>query len=117
MLNEQDRCAREELGVVRSQFDAVVDRWALAEREAGALLGQHAWRTGRLTADAEGRLRLLLDVDALLDLVLGEVAVADWLRAPNDAFVGRPTPLAAMSEGRHVIRGVRNVLEDIGDAR
>lgn len=117
MVTDHERCARDELAAVRRRFDAVVGRWALADGEAGALLGQGAWRDSRLTPDAEARLRLLLDVDGLLGLVLGDVAVADWVRAPNDAFVGRSTPLAAMSEGRHVIRGVRNVLEDIGEWR
>ncbi len=116
-VDDLARCSRDELAAVHRRFEAMAGRWMVTQEEAAALLGQADWRDAGLTSDAETRMRLLLDVDGLLDLILGEGVLADWVRTPNVAFVGQLTPLEAMSKGAHATRGMRNVLEDIGGSR
>lgn len=117
MDDEWDRASRQELAASRRRFHALVTDWMLHPCEASALLGIDGdWRAAVLDADGEARMRLLSEIDALLPSLIRGRDVAEWIREPNAAFIDGVSPLAAMSQGRYVLRGIRNVLADYASA-
>lgn len=104
-----------ETAAVIARFEGVVSLWALSENEVCRLLGVQGafWRESLASRDVEAAMRMVIDVAALLGMVVGHDDLSAWLRAPNDAFVDRLSPLGAMALGRHAIRGIRNVLLDL----
>jgi len=93
---------REALAVALRRWDDIVVRWRLDPAERKALVGG----PGRIAGDeqtayrlicGEQRIRLLVDVDAVLLRALGtDAAVRDWLRTSALDFGGR-TPIVVLA--------------------
>lgn len=111
---------------VSERFLALVHRWRLSREESLSLLGLSylsSWSDDkearfvlvRLEADAEARMRLLVEVDGHLRALLGcEEDIPKWLRSQDVGFVDPGvTPLRAMCAGRADIRQLRNVLREM----
>ncbi|QXQ07298.1 hypothetical protein KX816_04505 [Sphingosinicellaceae bacterium] len=88
----------------------IAAHWRLAPAQTAALLGLEAYGEGAdflldvPDADAETRLRLVIDVARELDLVFPEDVLLEWLRDDED---GMETPLAFMSRGATELRAMR----------
>jgi len=120
-----DGFAMDDLGGARARFACVAARWALDARAAAGLLGLSGDWSGRslmevvggVGPDAEARMRLACDVDALLWRLVPDAEVADWLRSTGVGYEDENvTPLHALSSGAPALRALRRHLEEIRDS-
>lgn len=125
MLNGTASEAELELAAARLRFVILASRWALDGRQAATLLGVEGeldlLRFGEhlypLSREAERRMRILLELDALLRRYPpARVAPAMWLRCPNDDLVDELTPLEVLGFGpdaaRQMLDHLRKWFED-----
>ena len=120
MLDRQDH---DELLATEARFRALVAEWDLGHSEVAALLGVGVDELGLdlvprvANEDAEHRVRLLVEVRALLPRVLPDYRdVVVWLRMSADGIAdeegrGAPCVLRFMSRSRDHIRAVKTALE------
>lgn len=123
-------CSRDEMAALVDRFMVVGARWCLDSVQVASLLGVDdmldimfdegdlVWAVTRGGADAERRMRLLVDVDCLLwRLVPDSRDVAAWLRSASVGYADETvTPLAAMASGATAIRSLRDLLERLPNA-
>lgn len=111
-----------ELGAVRARFATVAARWALDAPTAARLLGLEGEWSGRLLLEllvrldvrGETSMRLVCEVDRLLDRLVEPEHVVGWLRTPGVGYEDELlTPLEAMSSGPSAIRGLRSFLQNL----
>lgn len=122
-------CSKDEMPALVDRFMVVGARWCLDSVQVAALLGvaptldvmfdegDLVWAVRRGGADAERRMRLLVDVDGLLwRLVPDSRDVAAWLRSSSVGYADETvTPLVAMASGAAAIRALRDYLDELPD--
>lgn len=120
-------CSKDEVSALVDRFMVVGARWCLNSVQVALLLGVPAnldvmfdegdiiWAVRRGGIDAERRMRLLVDVDAMLiRLVPDSRDIASWLRSPSVGYADETvTPLVAMSSGAPAIRALRDYLQQL----
>jgi len=90
-------------------FGALLDKWALTKKEGTLLLGYENEKDAsdflsglkRLqTRDAKDRVRYLFKIHSALHRLFENSQVEkDWLREPNDEYLGGKSPLDILMEG------------------
>jgi len=120
--------ARTELMAVADRFMVLGARWCLDDRQVVDLLGLQrpihpmfdeddvAVGVRMAGADAERRMRLLVEIDVLLPRLVGDAdAIPLWLRSPSVGYADeRVTPLVALASGASAALALRNYLSEIG---
>lgn len=120
-------CSKDEMAALVDRFMVVGARWCLDSVQVASLLGvppkldvlfdevDLVWAVRCGGADAERRMRLLVDVDRMLwRLVPDSRNVAAWLRSPSVGYADETvTPLVAMASGATAIRGLRDYLDQM----
>jgi uncharacterized protein (DUF2384 family) len=105
--------------VVRDGFDSLIQNWELSSYEIATLLGLASYsldllpnEVGSLSAESETRMRCILEIDQLLQALLGDRDdCRTWLRRPNPGILGHRTPVKMMSDGAIGLRRVRDALQ------
>lgn len=76
---------------LQRQFDCLAKRWCLTDAEVTALLGENDENSREYAS------RILLEIDRLMQDLIGEESVLEWLRDDQGTGLG---PLRFMSLGR-----------------
>lgn len=107
-----------EMRVMMARWESLCARWALDDAEEASLLGGAAfagpvgkaasWRASSM----EQRMRLLVELGAALDALLGDdYRICVWLRRPRESMGGK-CPIEVMGTSVEWIRSLHRAASD-----
>jgi Antitoxin Xre/MbcA/ParS C-terminal toxin-binding domain/Antitoxin Xre-like helix-turn-helix domain len=123
LIDLTSRTERARLGASALRaFFGIVDRWAIRDEDARALLGgvsngpYYRWKREPpklIDADLLTRISYLIGIFKALNILYGEALADEWVRLPNtNRIFGGTTPLAYMIRGGiPAMQSVRRLLD------